>query len=210
MVCFASAVGGAGSVATASALADSDSAQAVEIDPTRPETWQGAVERVRREKDTLVNALVALAKDDKSDTAARQKAVLHLADLRTARALDFLIGNVSLGMQGGIRVSAEDQAKAFPCKYVLSEYRPWGVGMDSQGFPPRKRTDWGSAQAILLRVRGRPAESTDLMYLASALEIILGRDLAVSAVDHTLRLADQNEPAWRDNLAALKALLQPK
>lgn len=179
------------------------------VDPSRPETWEAAVAEVKKQENAVVKALVSVAKDEKRDWEERRKAIFALSGLRTRRSLDYLIANVSLRLPGAMRVTAADLAKELPCKYVLSERCDWGTEDDMHGFPPEKRTDWGTAQAIIYGLDDGVRTPSDLMYLSRDLELILGRELATAAVDLTLKQwVPAGDCPWRRNLTAIHTYLK--
>lgn len=197
-------------LAYSAATAEQTAAPAA-FDPARPETWDAAVAQIKAQEDDLVRSLIAVAKDHKRDTATRRQAVLTLSNMRNRRSLEFMIANVALPLMGGIAISPGDLAKETPCLYVLSHDRDWDMGTSDRGPLSGKRTDWNSAQAILFALRNDPRTPNDLMLFAHALEIILGPDLAVAAVDDTLKQRARNEnTVWRKNLTGIKTYLEHK
>lgn len=162
-------LGGAGLRETAIAHAGEEPAKALGLDPARPETWEPAIAALRKREDRLAEALIAVAEDEKRTADDRRKAIAVLGDLRNARALDFLVAHVALELPLPPGEEKEDRLHRTPCAYALAEGR-----------------DWRAAQAIVCGLYEKRLAPRDLMLLAHVLERILGKDLAVAAVDYRL------------------------
>ena len=102
------------------------------IAPAKPETWDTAIAKVKKNQDAIAEILIAVAKDEKRSDEDRRKAIYGLGDLRTKDSLEFLIANVShkipMPFGGESRI-----LKDTPCRYML-----W-------------KGDWNTAKAIMRR-----------------------------------------------------------
>ncbi len=179
------------SLAVAATSVAAESAKVVAIDPARPDTWAAAVAALVRQEYALTDGLITVAKDEKRTPEDRRKAVFTLSALRNRHSLEFLIENVSLKLPMPNNGGQEDPLKEAPCAYVLAE-----------------GADWGTAQAIILCDDDRTRTPRDLMLLAHALELILGKDLAIAAVSDTLQHRVPPIGSWRKNLTGIKTYLQ--
>ncbi len=181
---------------------------AVAFDGSRPQISDSTIQEFRKQRASLVNALIVIAGDAGRNNVDRRNAIFILSNVRDPPCLAFFMTNISLRLIAGPFFTAQAQAKKYPCAYVLSEYRDWGTAEDMERAPVPKRTDWRSAQAILYGVRDGPRTRGDLMELAVALRVILGRDLAVSALDDALKRRAPPTGDWHNNLAEIKRHLQ--
>ena len=136
------------------------------IAPAKPETWDTAIAKVKKDQDALAEVLIAVANDEKRSDEDRRKAIYGLGEIRNKQSLAFLMNNVSLRILMDRMRGAEDFVKLTPCQYML------------------RKGDWNTAKAILDGLWGKDKTKKDLLLLGSALKRILGsKKLVLVAID---------------------------
>ena len=136
------------------------------IDPVRPDTWDDAATRLTQDREALVEALIAAAKNEKRSNDKRRKAIFLLGDIRNKRSFDFLIEHVSMKIPMTSYLGDADRLKETPGMYVF-----W------QG-------DWDAAKAIMDSLWGLEKPKKDMLHLGFALKRILRtKKFALAAID---------------------------
>jgi len=159
------------------------------IDLAKPETWEAGVARIKQDQEEIAKALISVAKDKERPIEERREAVFLLGEVHSKESIDFLIQEVSLRLPMRILSGDGDFVKETPCFYALAF-----------------KGDWNTARAILYAVNV-PKPPRDLLHLYKVLETLLGEDVAVAAVDQTIKQEAQSQSVWRENLTVIRAHL---
>jgi len=156
------------------------------IDLAKPDTWEADVARIKRDQDEIAKALISAIKDKERPIEERRKAVFLLGEVHSKESIDFLIQEVSLRLPMRVVFGDEDSVKETPCFYVLAH-----------------KGDWNTARAILYAVNV-PKPPRDLLHLATVLETLLRKVVAVAAVDQMIEQETRSHTVWWKNLTVIR------
>lgn len=159
------------------------------IDVNKPQSWDFTVPHSREKLDALARALIAIAKDDKTDIEIRRDAIRLLGKISNNDSLTFLVANVTLKLPVRRVLGDEDVAKMWPCLQALMSDRS---------------DNWDVPKAVFESL-GSPKSDVELVYLSSAVEKILGPTVTRQLIDD--ELSKRPEPTRKKNLDAMKKLL---
>jgi len=163
------------------------------MDPADPKTWEPAIDQCKAALSPIAKALMAVAKDEMRSNDDRRKAVVLLGEIGSPESLQFLIDNVTMRIPMQTYLLAEDWVKEMACAYALSE---GGTG------------DWNMPKAVMQSLH-KPKTKEELRYLRRGLCV---RGFGPNVTWALLRqeLGNMPEPTYRENLLAMKTMLQEK
>ncbi len=138
------------------------------IDPANPDTWEASVAAARRNLDSVVNALISIAKDEKRSDEDRRNAIFLLGGMETKESLAFLIDNIGLYLPLRWVKGDEDMLKGKPCQYAMF------MG-----------GSWKTAQAIMTSL-DKEKSKPELGRLGFILRTKLGSKFARAVIDEEL------------------------
>ncbi len=159
------------------------------IDPADPASWKAGVAAASRNLDSVVNALVSIAKDEKRSDEDRRNAIFLLGDIETKESLSFLIDNIGLNLRLRLESGDEDRLKGKPCQYAMF------MG-----------GSWKTAQAIMASLDGAKSKP-EIRRLGLVLRALLGKRFARAVVDAELSQVRYPTPQRKKNLEGVRPYL---
>ena len=170
------------------------------FDSRNPDTWQTSIDQPHAHLSEIFKALSEMALDEKRSDNDRSEAVFAIAKIDNQKSLDFLVANISLYIPFRVSKLSDDQAKDWPCEYLLLK---------------RSRDSGGRGRNLnivgtILDSLDKPKTKRELLYYAIILKRTLVKDKTATnkqarmLIDFELQ-ADPGETR-KENLEALEKL----
>jgi len=160
------------------------------IDPSKPKSWEGAIDKLNDGVRVATQSLSSVAKDKSRTDEERRQAILLLGKVGSKESLEFLVANVSIRIPVPIILGDEDALRETPCLYALTV---------------NHRGNWNAAKVVFDSLDSQKTKD-DLMHLAVVLRRILGPNLSQRIVEDELTKGPK--PERRKNLESIRESLK--